>query len=178
MCPREFGKLRRGATLGTLETQCATVRRLGIDTIHTSLKNCNRNVGVAQNITQSDVVTPTPQQSQKSWLGNFFDRFKSKVKSSTEVKPFTGMDFMKHKLADGSFKFDESEYTEVKQEANKLKVDPKIYFNVMVWIIMTDSKEIKYKLVLRNLEKWLTSNYKETMAIDDLKDKIRETISQ
>lgn len=85
---------------------------------------------------------------------------------------------MKYKLANGSFTFDENQCYEITKIANDLQVNPKMYFNVLAWVILNDSGEAKYKLILKNLEKWLSDNYKETVLIDDLKTQIRNVLSR
>ena len=151
----------------------------GLNTVSSSLKNANRDLSSAREMICGDPsITVSPfriNSEKKSWFESITEIFKSSS-STTPKLELNIVNFMKNKLTDGSFEFSESHYPEIKADATKLGVDHKMYFNVVVLVLLTDSNESKYKLILKNLEKWINTNYKETISLDDLKSHVRKAL--
>ena len=142
----------------------------GVNTVDSTLKNATHNIRSTPINPKLSRFLEARTESAKTTLADVSDAI-TKVDHKFYANDISNL--MKHKLANGSFEFDECQRIEITKIANDLNVNPKTYFNVMVWVILHNSGETKYKLILRNLENWLNNNYKEVVPIDDLKTHVR-----
>ena len=84
---------------------------------------------------------------------------------------------LEFKTADGSFTFDPTIHTDVKDNAQKLNINEKMYFNIVVLLILRKANESKYKMIVRNLEMWLDDHCPKSSKMSDLISSVSSSVN-